>query len=83
MIDPVRITISIDERLWAEVRRLAAARRQTLSQVVEDSVRASLLQWERENREPFELRSFHAGGYHAGGGLDDNSAVLELMDERL
>ena len=79
MMDPVRITISVDERLWVEVRRLAAARRQTVSQVVEDSVRASLL---RENREPFELRTFHAGNHQAGIDLDDNSAVVDLMDGR-
>ncbi|OLS99890.1 hypothetical protein BJF90_37345 [Pseudonocardia sp. CNS-004] len=78
----MRITISIDERLWVEVRRFAAARRQTLGQVVEDSVRANLLRWDRENREPFELRTFHAGDFQAGIDLDDDSAVLELMDGR-
>jgi predicted transcriptional regulator len=78
--DAVRTTITIDEHLLAEVRQVAAARRQTVSQVIEESVRASLLRRESEGREPFELRTFHAGGYAAGVDLDDNAALLELMD---
>jgi predicted transcriptional regulator len=76
----VRTTITIDEHLLDEVRRVAVARRQTVSQVIEESVRASLLRRESDSREPFELRTFHAGGYQAGVDLDDNAAMLELMD---
>ena len=52
----------------------------TVSRVIEEGVRASLLRRDPERREPFELRTFHAGGYRAGVDLDDNAAVLELMD---
>lgn len=76
----MRTTITIDEHLLNEVRQVAAARRQTVSQVIEESVRASLLRRESESREPFELRTFHAGGYQPGVDLDDNAALLELMD---
>jgi predicted transcriptional regulator len=76
----VRTTISIDEHLLDQVRQVAAARRQTVSQVIEESVRASLLRRGAESREPVELRTFHAGGYQAGVDLDDNAAMLELMD---
>ncbi len=78
--DAVRTTITIDEHLLAEVRQVAAARRQTVSQVIEESVRASLLRREPQGREQFELRTFHAGGYRSGVDLDDNAALLELMD---
>jgi predicted transcriptional regulator len=77
----VRTTITIDQHLLDQVRQVAAARRQTVSQVIEDSVRESLLRRESESRAPFELRTFHAGGYQAGVDLDDNAALLELMDE--
>jgi predicted transcriptional regulator len=76
----VRITITIDEHLLAEVRQVAAARRRTVSQVIEESVRASLLRRESGCREQFELRAFHAGGDQAGVDLDDNAALLEVMD---
>jgi metal-responsive CopG/Arc/MetJ family transcriptional regulator len=48
----VRITISIDEHLLDQVRQVAAARRQTVSRVIEDSVRESLLRSQGEARAP-------------------------------
>lgn len=78
----MRTTITIDDHLLDEVRQVAAARRQSVSQVIEESVRESLLRRVPESREPFELRTFHAGGYRVGVDLDDNAAMLELMDER-
>jgi hypothetical protein len=77
----VRTTITIDDHLLDEVRQVAAARRQTVSQVIEESVRESLLRRGSKSREPYEPRTFHAGGYQAGVDLDDNAALLELMDE--
>jgi hypothetical protein len=77
----VRTTITIDEHLLDEVRQVAAARRQTVSQVIEESVRESLLRRGSKSREPYEPRTFHAGGYQPGVDLDDNAALLELMDE--
>jgi predicted transcriptional regulator len=79
--DAVRTTITIDEHLLDEVRQVAAARRQTVSQVIEESVRESLLRRGSESRASFELRTFHAGGYQAGVDLDDNASLLELMDQ--
>jgi predicted transcriptional regulator len=79
----MRTTITIDEHLLDQVRQAAAARRQTVSQVIEDSVRESLLRRGSEGRATFELRTFRSGGYQSGVDLDDNSALLDLMDERL
>lgn len=78
----MRTTITIDDHLLDEIRQVAAARRQTVSQVIEESVRESLLRRGAESREPFELRTFQGGGYQAGVDLDDNAALLELMDDR-
>jgi hypothetical protein len=78
----VRTTITIDEHLLDQVRQVAASRRQTVSQVIEDSVRESLLRSQGEARAPFELRTFRAGGYQSGVDLDDNAALLDLMDDQ-
>ena len=80
--DAVRTTITIDEHLLDQVKQVAAARRQTVSQVIEDSVRESLLRRRADDHTPFELRTFRAGGYQAGVDLDNNSALLDLMDDR-
>jgi hypothetical protein len=77
----VRTTITIDEHLLDEVRQVAAARRQTVSQVIEESVRESLLRRRSASRAPFEPCTFHSGGYQAGVDLDDNAALLNLVDE--
>jgi predicted transcriptional regulator len=78
----MRTTITIDEHLLDQVRQVAAARRQTVSQVIEDSVRESLLRRGPEGRPSFELRTFRGGGYQAGVDLDDNAALLDLMDDQ-
>jgi predicted transcriptional regulator len=76
--DTVRTTISIDEQLLNDVQQIATARRQTVSQVIEECVRENLLRL----REPFALRRFQAGGCQVGIDLDDNAALLDLTDER-
>lgn len=60
----------------------AAELRQTLSQVIEDSVRESLLRRREDAREPFRVRAFHGGGYQPGVDLGDNAALLDLMESR-
>ncbi|MDQ3987772.1 MAG: DUF2191 domain-containing protein, partial [Actinomycetota bacterium] len=65
-----------------EVRRRAAELRQTVSQVIEDSVRESLLRRREDSREPFRVRAFHGGGYQPGVNLDDNDALLDVMEGR-
>lgn len=52
-----------------------------MSQVIEESVQESLLRRGTGSRESFELRTFRGGGYQ-GVDLDDNAALLELMDDR-
>jgi Ribbon-helix-helix protein, copG family len=79
--DGVRTTITIDDHLLDEVRQVAAARRQTVSKVIEEFVRESLLRSSAARRAPIVLRPFQAGGYQVGVDLDDNAGLLELMDE--
>jgi ribbon-helix-helix CopG family protein len=78
----VRTTITIDDRLLDQVRRRAAELGQTVSQVIEDSVREALLHRETGRSEPFRVHGFAGGGVQPGVDLDDNGAVLALMDDR-
>jgi hypothetical protein len=48
--------------------------------VIEDSVRDSLLRHADNSRPAFRVRAFAGGGYQPGIDLDDNAALLELMD---
>lgn len=76
----MRTTISIDDELLAEVRRRAADLRKTVSEVIEDSVRESLLRRREVGRPPFRVHPFSGGGPQPGVDLDDNAALLDLMD---
>lgn len=76
----MRTTITIDDALLDAVRKRAAELRCTVSQVIEDSVRESLLRASGEHRAPVQVGTFSGGGYQPGVDLDDNAALLDLMD---
>ena len=79
----MRTTVTIDDALLDQVRQRAAARRQTVSQVIEDSVRQALLSPEElPERDRFRVRAFDGGGVQPGVDLSDNAALLEAMDGR-
>jgi hypothetical protein len=77
----MRTTITIDDRLLDEVRRRAAERRQTVSQVIEDSIRESLLRQRDERARRFTVQPVDGGGTQHGVDLDDNAALLALMND--
>lgn len=76
----MRTTITIDDGLLDDVRRLAAERGTTVSRVIEDSVREALTRPASAADRPFRLTPFRGGGVQAGVDLDDNAALLALMD---
>jgi predicted transcriptional regulator len=76
----MRTTITIDDHLLDEVRRRAAERRQTVSQVIEDSVREALVRQQESDRRPFVVHPVDAGETQPGVDLDDNAALLALMN---
>jgi hypothetical protein len=81
MLGCMRTTITIDGHLLAEVRRRAAERGQTVSQVIEDSIRESLLRGRGGEGSRFAVRPFSGGGVQGGVDLDDNAALRSLMDD--
>ncbi len=76
----MRTTITIDEHLLDEVRRRAAELRTTVSEVISDSLRDSFLRRQGGSREPFRVHPFRGGEPQPAVDLDDNAALLELMD---
>jgi hypothetical protein len=78
----MRTTITIDDGLLDQVRRRAAELGRTVSQVIEDGVRESLLRREEGPSSAFRVRPFHGGRVRAGVDLDDNAALLDAMDDR-
>jgi hypothetical protein len=77
----MRTTITIDDHLLAEVRRRAAELNRTVSQVIEDGVRESLMRQRSEPARRFTVRPVDVGGTLPGVDLDDNAALLALMDD--
>jgi metal-responsive CopG/Arc/MetJ family transcriptional regulator len=55
----MKITVRVDRRLWARLKKVAAKHGQTMSQLVETAIR-KLLQEDRAALPP--LPTFHCGG---------------------
>jgi hypothetical protein len=76
----MRTTITLDERLLREAKRLAARRRTTLSAVIAEALRVQLSGPRPHSAPPFELVTFRGSGPHHGIDLDRTGALEELED---
>ncbi len=77
----MRTTITIDDHLLAQLKQRAAATGRTVSQIIEDAVRQSLQRTENESKPRFAvLSTFDSGGVQPGVDLDNNAALLDLME---
>ncbi len=78
----MRTTITIDDRLLAEAKEIAARSGRTLNAVVADALRASIARQRGAHPQPrVQLPTFPGGGLRAGVDLDDGSGLLDLMEE--
>ena len=77
----MRTTINVDEYLLIELKTVAAQSGRTLTAVIEDALRQSLVRRDRATptRRP-RLPTISGGGLQPGVDLDDNSALLDLME---
>lgn len=79
----MRTTVDLDERLLTQVKTVAARSGRTMSAVIEDAVRVSVArQVDVDRRPPPALPTISGGGLQPGVDLDDNSALLDLMEGR-
>ncbi len=78
----MRTTLRLDDRLLADVKKLAIDTGRTFAQVVEDALRLSLAQrGERKPRKQFKLHTCGGKGLQPGVDLSSNAAMHDLMDE--
>jgi len=77
----VRTTLNIDEALLADFKQIAARSHRSLSAVIQDALRESLLRRPRETGvQRVELPTFGEGGTLPGVDLDDNLATRQRLE---
>jgi hypothetical protein len=77
----IRTTLTIDDSLLAEYKRVAADTHRTLSYVIQDALRETLARRrEAAARRPVRLPVIGGGGLQPGVDLDDNARLLELLE---
>ena len=77
----MRTTIRLDDQLLAEVEKLANQRGQTITAVIEDTLRQMLAQQNQITAAPpIELFTVSGNGLQPGVDLDDSAALLDLME---
>ena len=77
----MRITLELDNELLAEARRIAVATGRSLSEVVEDALRATLPRRKSSRRgSRVRLTTFAGNGLRPGVDLDNSADLLDLME---
>jgi hypothetical protein len=77
----MRTTIYISDALFAEVEKLAAESRTTVTALIEDALRERLARRQNKSRlKSVQLTTFGKNGLQPGVDLDDSAALLELME---
>lgn len=76
----MRTTVDLSEDLIQEAKLRAARRRVTFSAVIEDALRASFARDVAAAQNIVNLPTYGAGGVRPGVDLDNNAALLDLMD---
>ncbi len=79
----MRTTVRLNDRLMADVKRLAHESGLTLTAVIEGSLRETLARRRRPaKRARVRLPTFRGDGVRPGVNLDNAAALLDLMDGR-
>ena len=78
----MRTTITIDDELLAQVKQRAAQTGRTVSETIEDALRETLLREHHAQLQPFKitLPTWDSAGWQPGVDLDNNAALLDLME---
>ncbi|MEJ7670143.1 MAG: type II toxin-antitoxin system VapB family antitoxin [Casimicrobiaceae bacterium] len=77
----MRTTVRLDERLLAEAKKYAAESGRTLTSVLEDALRQTLVRRRaRPRAKPIRLKTVTGNGVRPGVDLDDSASLLELME---
>jgi hypothetical protein len=77
----MRTTITLDDRVFAQLKRRASESGTSVSKLVEQAVRLLVrAPRPRASRESFELVTFGAGGHFSRQNIDKTAALLEADD---
>jgi hypothetical protein len=78
----MRTTITLENRLLADLKRRATERGTTVSRLIEDSVRLAISRpkGERNRQDAFELVTYGKGGRFTQLDVDRTSVLLERDD---
>ena len=77
----MRTTINVDEQLLMQAKAQAAASGMTLTQLIEDALRESLMRREGvEHRGWIRLITMKGTGTRPGIDLDNSQSLLEIME---
>ncbi len=80
----MRTTIHLPDDLFAEVKKLSAESRTTVTALIEDALRERLSRRRQKSRsKPLRLTTYGEGGLQPGVDLDDSAALLDLMEPNL
>ncbi|SFT53546.1 hypothetical protein SAMN04487904_103176 [Actinopolyspora lacussalsi subsp. righensis] len=80
-----RTTITIDEQLLGELKSRALEQQTTVSALIEQDLRFAELQYARMSSDTgseFTLPTYDLGGVRPGVDLNDNAALLEMMENQ-
>ena len=78
----MRTTVRLDDDLLRQAKRAAHEAGQTLTALLEESLRERLARHPKgKRRRRVKLVTFKGSGVQPGVDLDDSAALLDLMDE--
>ena len=78
----MRTTIRLDDRLLANIKKLAAETGRSLTSVIEDALREMLARATKTGeRPPVSLTTVSGNGLMPGVDLDDSAGLLDLMEK--
>ena len=75
----MRTTISIDDQIYLEAKKLALESKKSFSSVIEDALR-SLLAKKNIEKSPVSLITMKGEGLKHGVDLDNNQSLEDIMD---
>ena len=78
----MRTTVDINDDLLIELKRVAAERRQSLKELIEDAIRSSLAYRKkpRNQKEIQRLVTYRGRGVQRGVNLDSMRELLDIME---
>jgi len=81
MIRCMRTTLSIDDGLYSDIKKVAKESNRTISSVVHDFLLEALSRRQSRTHEPVEIPVFHGTGTQPGVDITDNAGLLAIMED--